>query len=155
MGVSGTRLAPPIIDSQFFRRRLPVPHLMLSPPVIYLLLQLSLIMTTPDKWICVNVGVDGLDAVSKELSVVWLLVDFFSYYHISEVGNRYCLSRHLAALADTGQIIAAVLLLSCSLPSFFRARIQATRSSPRARVKGWRTRKQGWTCTQALRCEAW
>ncbi|CAM9935511.1 unnamed protein product, partial [Sphacelaria rigidula] len=37
-------------------------------------------MTSADKWICVNVGVDGVDAMAKEMSVVWLLVDIFSYY---------------------------------------------------------------------------
>lgn len=45
-------------------------------------------MTTPDRWICVNVGVDGVDIMAKEMSIVWLVVDFFSNYHRSEVA--YC-----------------------------------------------------------------
>lgn len=57
-------------------------------PLDDVLEQLSLIMTTPDQWTCVNVGVDGIDAASKELSIVWLLVDYFSYYHISEVSGE-------------------------------------------------------------------
>lgn len=44
-------------------------------------------MTTPDQWICVNVGVDGADVMAKELSVVWLLVDIFSNYHVDEVSK--------------------------------------------------------------------
>lgn len=51
--------------------------------------QVSLIMTTADRWICVNVGVDGVDAMAKELSVVWLLVDIFSNYHVSEASGVY------------------------------------------------------------------
>lgn len=47
--------------------------------------KVSLIMTTPDRWICVNVGVDGVDIMAKEMSIVWLVVDFFSNYHRSEV----------------------------------------------------------------------
>lgn len=49
--------------------------------------QVSLIMTTADRWICVNVGVDGVDAMAKELSVVWLLVNIFSNYHVSEASG--------------------------------------------------------------------
>lgn len=55
--------------------------------------QVSLIMTTADKWICVNVGVDGVNAMAKEMSVVWLLVDIFSYYHVSEVSMVHETSR--------------------------------------------------------------
>ncbi|CAM9614355.1 unnamed protein product, partial [Ectocarpus fasciculatus] len=46
--------------------------------------QVSLIMTAPDMWLCVNVGVDGVDINAKEMSVVWLIVDFFSNYHRSD-----------------------------------------------------------------------
>lgn len=42
-------------------------------------------MTAPDLWLCVNVGVDGVDIMAKEMSVVWLIVDFFSSYHRSDV----------------------------------------------------------------------
>ena len=47
--------------------------------------KVSLIMTAPDLWLCVNVGVDGVDIMAKEMSVVWLVVDFFSSYHRSDV----------------------------------------------------------------------
>lgn len=60
--------------------------------------QVSLIMTTPDRWICINVGVDGVDAIAKELSIVWLLVDFFSYYHVSEASNH--LNARISLLCD-------------------------------------------------------
>lgn len=46
-------------------------------------------MTAPDLWLCVNVGVDGVDIMAKEMSVVWLIVDFFSCYHRSDVSARY------------------------------------------------------------------
>lgn len=46
-----------------------------------------MIMTSSDRWVCTNVGVDGGDAVAKEMSIVWLLVDFFSNYHVSEVNK--------------------------------------------------------------------
>lgn len=42
-------------------------------------------MTAPDLWLCVNVGVDSVDIMAKEMSVVWLVVDFFSNYHRSDV----------------------------------------------------------------------
>lgn len=45
-------------------------------------------MTAPDLWLGVNVGVDGVDIMAKEMSVVWLVVDFFSLYHRSEVRGR-------------------------------------------------------------------
>lgn len=45
-------------------------------------------MTSSDRWVCTNVGVDGGDVVAKEMSIVWLLVDFFSNYHVSEVKKR-------------------------------------------------------------------
>ncbi|CAM9189340.1 unnamed protein product, partial [Hapterophycus canaliculatus] len=46
--------------------------------------KVSLIMTAPDLWLCVNVGVDGVDIMAKEMSIVWLVVDFFSNYHRSD-----------------------------------------------------------------------
>lgn len=45
-------------------------------------------MTAPDLWLCVNVGVDGVDIMAKEMSVVWLVVDFFSSYHRSDVREQ-------------------------------------------------------------------
>ena len=36
--------------------------------------------STPDNWMCINVGVLDAEAVHKDLSVVWLVVDIFSYY---------------------------------------------------------------------------
>lgn len=45
-------------------------------------------MTSSDRWVCTNVGVGGGDAVAKEMSIVWLLVDFFSNYHVSEVNEE-------------------------------------------------------------------
>lgn len=45
-------------------------------------------MTAPDLWLCVNVGVDGVDIMAKEMSVVWLIVDFFSSYHQSDVREQ-------------------------------------------------------------------
>lgn len=45
-------------------------------------------MTAPDLWLCVNVGVDGVDIMAKEMSVVWLVVDFFSNYHRSDVRSQ-------------------------------------------------------------------
>ena len=46
-------------------------------------------MTTSDGWVCTNVGVDSADIMAKEMSIVWLLVDFFSCYHLSEVNERH------------------------------------------------------------------
>ncbi|CAM9539528.1 unnamed protein product, partial [Phaeothamnion confervicola] len=47
--------------------------------------QVSLILTSADRWCCVNVGVDTPDTAAKDLSLVWLVVDFFSLYHRSEL----------------------------------------------------------------------
>ncbi|CAN0362602.1 unnamed protein product, partial [Discosporangium mesarthrocarpum] len=41
---------------------------------------MSLIMTQTDDWVCVNVGLDHADMTAKEMSVVWLIIDFFSCY---------------------------------------------------------------------------
>lgn len=49
-------------------------------------------MTAPDLWLCVNVGVDGVDIMAKEMSVVWLMVDFFSSYHRSDVREQHMFS---------------------------------------------------------------
>lgn len=57
------------------------------PPNVYE--KVSLIMTAPDLWLCVNVGVDGVDIMAKEMSVVWLVVDFFSNYHRSDVRKQF------------------------------------------------------------------
>jgi len=42
-------------------------------------LQVTLSMT-PDGWMAINVGVEDLQGVHKDLSVVWLFIDFFSQY---------------------------------------------------------------------------
>jgi len=42
-------------------------------------LQVTLSMT-PDNWMCINVGLKDAEALHKDLSLVWLVVDIFSYY---------------------------------------------------------------------------
>ena len=42
-------------------------------------LQVTLAMT-PDNWMCINVGLQDTEAVHKDLSLVWLFCDIFSYY---------------------------------------------------------------------------
>jgi hypothetical protein len=42
-------------------------------------LQVTLSMT-PDNWMCINVGLKDADGLHKDLSLVWLVVDIFSYY---------------------------------------------------------------------------
>lgn len=44
-----------------------------------------------------NVGVDGVDIMAKEMSIVWLVVDFFSNYHRSEVPKNIPTGRCLYA----------------------------------------------------------
>lgn len=59
----------------------------MTPPPPPRSVKVSLIMTAPDRWICVNVGLDSVDAMAKEMSIIWLVVDFFSNYHRSEVSQ--------------------------------------------------------------------
>ena len=42
-------------------------------------LQVTLSMT-PDNWMCINVGLKDAEALHKDLSLVWLIIDIFSYY---------------------------------------------------------------------------
>jgi hypothetical protein len=53
----------------------------LAPEQLALPLQVSVLMTTADKWVSVAVGVDAPDMNAKDLALVWLLVDIFSLYH--------------------------------------------------------------------------
>ncbi len=43
--------------------------------------QTSVILTTADQWCCVNVGVHVPDMCAKDFSIVWLIVDIFSWFH--------------------------------------------------------------------------
>ncbi len=43
--------------------------------------QTSVTLTTADQWCCVNVGVHAPDMCSKDFSIVWLIVDIFSWFH--------------------------------------------------------------------------
>ncbi len=43
--------------------------------------QTSVILTTADQWCCVNVGVHAPDMCAKDFSIVWLIVDIFSWFH--------------------------------------------------------------------------
>eukprot|EP00957_Ditylum_brightwellii_P078406 5962608-Ditylum_brightwellii.AAC.1 len=49
--------------------------------------QLTVFMT-PDQWCMVNLGVDGMNASIVDLSVVWILLDYFGTY-FKEEGYGY------------------------------------------------------------------
>ena len=66
-------------------------------------------MTAPDRWICVNVGLDSVDAMAKEMSIIWLVVDFFSNYHRSEVKRAKC--RHDPREVEPGMSTLPSLLV--------------------------------------------
>jgi hypothetical protein len=42
-------------------------------------LQMTLALT-PDNWMCINIGIKDAEALHKDMSLVWLVVDIFSYY---------------------------------------------------------------------------
>jgi len=57
--------------------------------------QLTIFMT-PDKWCSINLGIQSLNGALDELSLIWMLLDYFGlYFQIKDYGNPYFVANDL------------------------------------------------------------